>query len=152
MASRNHPGVNMSAERNKQLVLQFIEHMRRGDGAAIAAAYTADGTVWTSGNTLISGKRPASDIEKFANSVLQTFPNGVEYHVTGITAEGDRVAVECESDAVHVSGLPYHNYYHFLFEMSDGKVKSLREYMDTELVTDVLCGGQRPPGSPERKG
>ena len=24
------------------------------------------------------------------------------------------------------------------------KITELREFMDTELVTDILCGGQRP--------
>ena len=31
-----------------------------------------------------------------------------------------------------------------LFTLRDGKVVQLKEYMDTELATDVLCGGQRP--------
>ena len=61
-----------------------------------------------------------------------------------MTAEGDRVAVEAESRGVHASGLPYNNYYHFLFRFRDGELVRLTEYMDTELATDVLCGGQRP--------
>ena len=39
----------------------------------------------------------------------------------------------------------YSNDYHFLFEFCDGKLLKLKEYMDTERVTDVLCAGQRPP-------
>jgi ketosteroid isomerase-like protein len=44
----------------------------------------------------------------------------------------------------HVSGQTYSNEYHFLFEFREGKLLKLKEYMDTERVTDVLCGGQRP--------
>jgi len=47
-----------------------------------------------------------------------------------------------------VSGAVYRNEYHFLFRWRDGKLAELREYMDTELVTDVLCGGARPPAAP----
>jgi ketosteroid isomerase-like protein len=60
-------------------------------------------------------------------------------------AEGNKVAVEASSEGEHVSGLTYSNDYHFLFEFNDGKLLRLKEYMDTEQVTDVLCGGQRPP-------
>jgi ketosteroid isomerase-like protein len=44
----------------------------------------------------------------------------------------------------HISGQTYSNEYHFLFEFQSGKLIRLKEYMDTERVTDVLCGGQRP--------
>jgi ketosteroid isomerase-like protein len=54
------------------------------------------------------------------------------------------VAIEAESSAVHVSGKRFDNKYHFLMRLRDGKIVRLTEYMDTELVTDVLCGGRRP--------
>jgi ketosteroid isomerase-like protein len=59
-------------------------------------------------------------------------------------AEGERVAVEAESLGNHASGQVYNNLYHFLFEFQDGQLLRLKEYMDTERVTDVLCGGARP--------
>ena len=31
--------------------------------------------------------------------------------------------------------------------LKDGKVTELKEYMDTEMVTEVLCGGQKRPAS-----
>ena len=55
--------------------------------------------------------------------------------------------MEASSEGMHVSGVPYTNDYHFLFEFQDGKLLKLKEYMDTERVTEVLCGGQRPPGT-----
>ena len=58
--------------------------------------------------------------------------------------EGDAVAVEARSRGMHVSGREYSNEYHFLFRFRDGLIVRLKEYMDTERVTDVLCGGQRP--------
>jgi ketosteroid isomerase-like protein len=62
-----------------------------------------------------------------------------------MVGEGDKVAVEATSEGKHISGRTYTNQYHFLFEFRDGKLLRLKEYMDTERVTDVLCGGQRPP-------
>ena len=61
-----------------------------------------------------------------------------------MTAEADRVSVEAESIGEHASGQTYNNFYHFMFRIRDGKVASLTEYLDTELATEILCGGQRP--------
>jgi len=72
------------------------------------------------------------------------FPGGIKFDIRGMTAEAERVAVEASSEGAHVSGRVYRNQYHFLFEFAGGKLKSLKEYMDTERVTEVLCGGQRP--------
>ena len=134
----------MSIETNKASALKFIEAIANGDTATIVASYHEEGTCWTGGNTLISGTRGVAELEQFSAGVLEAFPEKLTFEVTGITAEGDRVAVEAESDGKHVSGAHYHNYYHFLFEFKDGKVLRLKEYMDTEMVTDILCGGQRP--------
>ena len=134
----------MSTDQNKQTIVKLIEAMSAGDTEKIVASYHPDGTVWTSGNTLISGTRNVEEIKTFAPAVLDAFPNKLGFTIKNIIAEGDFVAVEAESDGDHASGTHYHNYYHFLFEMRDGKVLRMKEYMDTELVTDVLCGGQRP--------
>ena len=134
----------MSTEANKQFVQQFLEMIGRGDAEGIAASYDPVGQVFTMGNTLISGVRDAADILEFSAGVLDAFPNGLNYTIKTLTAEGDNVAVECEATGDHASGQHYHQYYHFLFKFRNGKILQLKEYMDTELVTDVLCGGQRP--------
>lgn len=131
-------------EHNKRLTQDFIEAMSRGDAAAIAAAYADGGRVITMGNTLISGVRDREQIRQFAGGVLAAFPEGLVFTVTGMTAEADRVAVEATSRGRHVSGNDYRNHYHFLFTWREGKLLELKEYMDTELVTDILCGGARP--------
>jgi hypothetical protein len=131
-------------ERNKRAVSAFFDAMNRGDSAFIVDSYAEDGEVVTMGNTLISGARGKAEIAQFAGGVLDAFPDGLAFTIHSMTAEDDRVAVEAESNGTHASGRPYNNHYHFLFRFRDGKVLRLSEYMDTELVTDVLCGGRRP--------
>jgi hypothetical protein len=58
-----------------------------------------------------------------------------------MTAEGERVAIEAEGLGTHASGKVYHQRYHFLLVIRDGKIKQLKEYFDTELARDVLMGG-----------
>ena len=112
-------------ETNKNLTAAFFEAMQRADADAIADAY-------------------CEEIRSFAAGVLDAFPEGLAFTVHTMTAEGDRVAVEATSAGRHVSGRDYRNQYHFLFTWKEGRIIELKEYMDTELVTDVLCGGARP--------
>lgn len=130
---------------NKQRVREFFEALNAADGERIAAAYAPEGRCWTSGNTLISGVLSRDQIVAGSAAVLEVFPEGLAFTIHAMTAEGERVAVEAESKGLHVSGVEYNNLYHFLFEFRDGKLLLLKEYMDTEMITDVLCGGQRPP-------
>ncbi|MBB3047208.1 hypothetical protein FHR99_001444 [Litorivivens lipolytica] len=130
--------------KNKEVVSAFFDAMNRGDVPGFVELYDDAGSVWTSGNTLISGTLTKDQINAGAGAIFEAFPKGLTFTVHGMTAEGDRVAVEAESNGEHVSGKHYRNLYHFLFEMKDGKVLKLKEYMDTEQITDVLCGGQRP--------
>jgi len=131
--------------RNKALVERFFAAMNAGDAAGIVDAYAEDGAVWTSGRTLISGTFSKTLIREASGRIFEAFPKGIRFTILAMTAEGERVAVEAESHGEHVSGKLYTNQYHFLFEFRDGLVVRLKEYMDTERVTDILCGGQRPP-------
>jgi len=137
----------MSISRTKEFIQSFFEAMSEGDTDAIVNAYHPEGRVETMGNTLISGNRGLDEIKSFAPSVLESFPNKLKFTIKNITAEDNRVAVEAESSGEHISGKHYNNQYHFLFELKDEKIYRLKEYMDTELVTDILCGGQRPKQS-----
>ena len=132
---------------NKALVAQFFDALNRGDVAYVVDAYTADGSVQTMGNTLISGIFSRAQIAASAGGIFDVFPDGLTFTALGMVAEGDKVAVEATSEGKHLSGQIYSNDYHFLFEFCNGKVLRLKEYMDTERVTDVLCGGQRPCSS-----
>jgi ketosteroid isomerase-like protein len=133
-----------SEQRNRQLVRDFFAIMNRGDVAAIVAAYADDGYLLTMGRTLFSGKFTRAQIEAAAGQIYQVFPHGLSFTIEAMTAEGERVAVEARSQGQHVSGALYSNDYHFLFVFRDGKLAVLKEYMDTERVTDILCAGRRP--------
>lgn len=131
-------------ESNRERTLRLVQAIARGDAEHIANAYADDGKLYTMGNTLISGVYDKAQIRQFAGSVLDAFPAGLSYTVHAVTAEGSRVAVEATGKGRHVSGKDYVNHYHFLFTWRDGRLLELKEYMDTEAVTEVLCGGAPP--------
>lgn len=136
--------MHTSSESNKELVTQFFDALNRGDVAFIVDAYAADGCVQTMGNTLISGIFSREQVAASAGGIFDVFPSGLAFTVLSMVGEKDKVAVEATSEGEHVSGQIYSNEYHFLFEFQSGKLIRLKEYMDTERVTDILCGGQRP--------
>ena len=133
---------------NKALVTQFFAALNRGDVEYVVNSYAADGCVETMGNTLISGVFTREQVAASAGGIFAVFPEGLTFTVLAMVAEGDKVAVEATSEGQHISKKTYRNEYHFLFEFRAGKLVRLKEYMDTERVTDVLCGGQRPTPSP----
>lgn len=134
----------MGAADNKAIVVKFFEAISSGDVARILGFYAEDGVCQTMGQTLISGKFSKAQISAAAARVFDVFPKGVSFELLTLTGEDDRVAVEAVSHGDHISGKHYSNHYHFLVRLRDGKVTLLQEFMDTELVTDILCGGQRP--------
>ncbi len=134
-------------QRNKQAAQAFFDILNRGDVPALIAAYAEDGRCVTMGNTLISGTYSRDQIAAAAGGIYQVFPQGIRFTIKAMTAEGERVAIEAESEGAHVSGQVYTNQYHFLMRFRDGKVVEFKEYMDTERVTDILCGGQKRPAA-----
>lgn len=130
---------------NKARVRQFLSDLSAGNVDAVVAAYAKNGSVETMGATLISGVTECADLRPAIASIMDVFPDGLTFTIRGMVAEGEKVAVEACSEGEHISGQTYSNDYHFLFEFDKGQLVKLTEYMDTEQVTDVLCGGQRPP-------
>ena len=101
-------------QRNKQLAQTFFDFLNRGDVPAMLDAYAEDGTCHTMGNTLISGVFSKAQIAAAAGGIFQVFPQGIRFTIKAMTAEGERVAVEAESEGQHISGKRYSNQYHFL--------------------------------------
>jgi ketosteroid isomerase-like protein len=134
-----------NSDSNKATVTRFFDALNKGDVDTIVNTYAQDGCLQTMGGTLISGIFSREQVADSAGSIFDVFPTGLTFTVLDQVAEGNKVAVEATSNGEHISGQTYSNEYHFLFEFRDGKLLKLKEYMDTEQVTDVLCGGQRPP-------
>lgn len=57
--------------------------------------------------------------------------------VQGVTAEGDRVAIEAVSHGQMTNGKTYNNTYHYLFIFKDGKIRMAKLYNDTQHATEV---------------
>ena len=125
---------------NKEIARQFFTALNRADSAAIATLYADDAVLWTAGTLPFSGRFTKAQAIQGMDAILSLFPGGLAFTIKAMTAEGERVAIEAESHGRHVSGKTYHNQYHFLMIIRDGKVAEFREYMDTMHANEVLVG------------
>jgi len=124
---------------NKKLVENFFSILSSGSQDYLDF-YTEESIIWTAGENAIGGSRSKGEVVGFAQSVLDSFPEGISFKVVNLVAENDCVAAEVEGSATHVSGKPYNNKYHFLLKIKDNKILELKEYMDTQLAAKVLLG------------
>lgn len=125
-------------ERNRRIAREFFDALSRADVAKLDELYAEDFELWTPGSFSLSGTRQRAEALEGMRLVGSMFPDGLRFAIRATTVEGDRVAVEAESDGVHASGRRYHNRYHFLLVIRDGKIHRVSEYMDTMHAHDVL--------------
>jgi len=126
-------------DQNKKITKEFFRALSTGSDQYLDF-YSDDSIIWTAGNNAIGGTRTKKEVVSFAQNILSSFPNGIKFNITGITAEDERVAVEISGEAIHASGATYNNQYHFLLRIKDGKILELKEYMDTQLAAKILLG------------
>lgn len=131
----------MSLDANKQLVRDFLDHYAYGRYQAALAMLAPDSRWWLPGHPQefpAAGWVDKATVERRLAGNLELLPHGIEISVGAITAEDDRVAVEAESKAKLVNGTLYHNRYHFLFVVRDGRIQVVKEYLDTLHVMNAL--------------
>jgi len=130
----------MGVEENKKIVLGLFENMSSGNGAAVMNALADSATWWVAGNFPLSGTKTKAQFGELVGQLGSNIDGALKLTPSGVTAEGDRVAVEAESHAKMKNGKTYQNKYHFLFVVRDGKIQQVKEYLDTMHANDVLCG------------
>lgn len=133
----------MSIEANKKLVSEFFAHFKRKEVKQALDKMTPDATWWIGGKPdlfPLSGTKTKAEIGELLMSLVPTTKDGLAITPSGMVAEGDKVAVEAESLGVMGNGRTYNNFYHFLITVRDGKISSVKEYLDTMHTADVLKG------------
>jgi ketosteroid isomerase-like protein len=131
-------------EEHKAVACAFIDAIVRNDVGTVLTLFDESGHVLTMGSTLLSGTVDKKTLGDRIGQVRGAFPNGLAMKVHSVIGEREFVAMEAESHGLLASGKIYNNKFHFLFRFRNQKILELREYMDTEHVTDVLCNGKRP--------
>ena len=133
----------MSIEDNKLIVLEFWRRFSASDFVAAVDLLADDNFSWLlSGDPAkfpMAGLRNKAEMTALFGAILQIAPKGLQITPLTLTAEDNRVSMEAVSQAVTASGKHYSNRYHFLIELKDGKLQSVREYLDTQYANEIFC-------------
>lgn len=73
-------------------------------------------------------------------NVGERFPGGIRQIVRRSFASDDIAVLEVEGDGMYLGERPYTNRYCFIIRVADGKVASVREYLDTAHSAAVFDG------------
>ena len=136
-------------EQNKELVLRFLEATSANDAKTVIACVDPDGVSVAKGTSKFTGpRRFGTNIAETIEAFKKIIPTGLRYKVLTVTAEGDRVVVEAEGDAVTHDDQPYRNQYCFVCTVRNHKVTRVDEYFCTKMADEILWPAYESAGGP----
>jgi ketosteroid isomerase-like protein len=129
-------------ERNEQLIRTFFETLSTGDLERVRPMLHEDAT-WTVMASGIPGagekKGRKAIIDEFLAPVRGIFEDGdPKVSVVNVISKGRLVAAETRGAGRLKNGTPYNNVYAWMIEVDDGKIRALREYMDSYYVSTIM--------------
>ncbi len=131
----------VAANADEQLVLDFFVVLSSGDLEKLRGFYHGT-SVWEPKVKDIagSGKHVGMDIiDKFLAPVRGMFePGDPKIHVGNMFSRDGRVCVESNSTGTTMDGKIYDNDYCWVFEISNGKIDAMREYMDSHYTAKLF--------------
>jgi ketosteroid isomerase-like protein len=134
-----HGGIHMTSAEKKELATEFLSAFRDPDPAHLATMVSSD-FVWKT-MTRMEGFAPLKGHEglrNLANTLKSLMPGGLRMRIESVICEGDRCAVQAESNAVASNGKKYNNLYHFDIRFDGDKIAEVREYCDTNHAREVF--------------
>jgi uncharacterized protein len=125
---------------NKQVVAELFTRLAASDIPGALALMTDDVSWRIEGKPELFRAAAVYDKERIGKvfgRMMSQLETGLTMTVTSSIAEGDRVAAEVESTGDLKNGRKYRQNYHFAIALRDGKIASVREYLDTQHSFDV---------------
>ncbi len=124
---------------------RVFAELANGNGQPLTDAL-ADDARWTvigshPWSRTYEGKRAITN--ELMRALFSQFADQYKARAIRIVAEDDVVVVEARSEVTTKSGKPYNQTYRYVFRLAGGEVQELTEYLDTDLVEQVLD----PPAS-----
>ena len=130
----------MSIENNKKMASEFLSRLSDRDIDGALAMMADDATWWIAGkpgSLPVVGTLSKEQIARLFNRMTSQLRDGLRMNVKSMIAEGDRVALEVESYGELKNGRVYNQEYHMLIEIRNGKIRAVREYLDTQHVLAI---------------
>jgi uncharacterized protein len=138
----------MKSEDSKRVVLAAWETFKTRDPKRIAAMFTPDAEWLAPANnaTAVALNGPSHMIGQneigrlIGQEIWKLFTANVAIDFRGVYADGNVVIIEQRMGATLANGKAYDNDYCFVFEVKDGLIHRVREYMDTAKGNRMVFG------------
>jgi ketosteroid isomerase-like protein len=128
--------MSMSTQENVQVVKDFFAAMGRGDELGLLALSAEDiewiipGDGWPLAGTHRGHAGLANVLKRASETVETSYPKPPEY-----VAQGDRVLVIGLAEGkIKATNKAFEDYWVFAITVRDGKLTSIREYIDTQAL------------------
>jgi ketosteroid isomerase-like protein len=124
----------------KELARQLFERFTASDIEGVMDLMTDDVTWRIPGKPELNpaaGDYDKARLRRLFDRMVSQLDDGLKMTILGSVTEGDRIAVEVESSGDLRNGRRYRQQYHFLITVRDGRIASVREYLDTQHAFDV---------------
>lgn len=133
----------MSTESNKQLVRELYAAISGGDVEGFVNRLADDVEWYFIGTHRFAGTLKGKDaiMKQLFEPLGDALTATISLDIKQLIAEGDKVVSEMQGSARSKDGKDYNNTYCIILTVRDGKVREMREYLDTELVTQVFGRG-----------
>lgn len=125
---------------NKEIAAELFARFSAGDIDGVLALMTDDVSWRIPGKPELSpaaGDYGKERLGRLFRRMLAGLERGLAMSVVGMIAEGDAVAVEVESSGDLRNGRKYRQQYHFLIRFREGRIATVREYLDTQHAFEV---------------
>ncbi|MFJ2773905.1 nuclear transport factor 2 family protein [Streptomyces sp. NPDC087300] len=126
---------------SKAVVQAYMDTLMTGDIDALRGFFTPESTWTLAGDLPLSGTwtGPAEILDEFVpRMVARLRPETMEFSFMGLIAEGDRVLAEWNTRALAKTGGHYDQHCLAVFTVRDGRIASVREYLDTLHAKTVV--------------
>lgn len=125
----------------KEVVESFCHFMNTGQIAALFSLASPTATWWIQGRpevgTSYGGMHQFADRRSFVDELLGHFAQ-YSFTVHGVTGEGAKVIVEATAEGQHGNGTKFHTEVILAFTVQEGKIQTVREWVDSKEVDAYL--------------
>jgi ketosteroid isomerase-like protein len=132
--------MNTTTDTSRALMQRIFDGLAEGDSSAFVESLADDFTWHLKGHTSWSrvyrGKQAV--LQDLMRPLFRNFASRYTNQALRIIADGEWVAVECRGNVETKGGKRYDNEYCWVCRVQDGRLAEVIEYMDTQLVEEVL--------------
>lgn len=137
----------MSSPTAKEVVLNAWQTFRTRDASRIAALFTPDAEWIAPARNATAVALDHADhmvgadaIARFISTEMHRLFSEIDIAFRAVHADGDIVIIEERMRATLPDGRPYENDYCFVFVVEGGRIRQVREYMDTRKGWQMVFG------------